>query len=208
MLASKEAVAVHPPFLAVSRLHVRLLSYSHSMGFLRPATPGFIVTLIATIILAIVVFCVPYVKSVYFLKASITYQNVSGNITFGTLGYCVELSGNTTCSNPSIGYELGLLFISYSQSNLRHCLHIRYQQFSRKLTSSQDSTSGCKMAHLFSFSPRYRPRSRYRFSLLWPSSPRPRNFNDLLQHLLLRFCSCYHPHRLYLRYNPLFRCKI
>lgn len=77
------------------------------MGCLRPATPGFIVTLVATVLLAVVVFCVPYFKSIYFLKASVTVQNVTGNITFGTLGYCIELPGNTTCSKPSIGYELG-----------------------------------------------------------------------------------------------------
>jgi hypothetical protein len=88
------------------------------MTCLRPATPGFIVSLIATLLLALVVFCVPYAKSIYFLKAS--YKGVSGNITFGTLGYCLEQSGNTTCSNPSIGYKLGLcpdlLFFLYSHS--------------------------------------------------------------------------------------------
>lgn len=77
------------------------------MGFIRPATPGFIVTLVATILLAVVSFCVPYIKSVYFLKASISVSGNSGNITFGTLGYCLELSNGTTCSKPSVGYELG-----------------------------------------------------------------------------------------------------
>ncbi|TFK26783.1 pali-domain-containing protein [Coprinopsis marcescibilis] len=78
------------------------------MGIIRPATPGFLVTLVATGLLAVVSFCVPYFKSVYFLKASITVENVSGSITFGTLGYCLELPGNTTCSKPSIGYELDI----------------------------------------------------------------------------------------------------
>lgn len=83
------------------------------MGCLRPATPGFIVTLIATILLAVVSFCVPYFKSIYFLKAVISVSGVSGNITFGTLGYCLELTNGTTCSKPSIGYQLGqsLLFL-------------------------------------------------------------------------------------------------
>ncbi|KAJ3879464.1 SUR7/PalI family-domain-containing protein [Lentinula edodes] len=74
------------------------------MGCIRPATPGFICTLTATVLLAIVSFCVPYFKSVYFLKASTT----DGSITFGTLGYCLELSNGTTCSSPSVGYELDI----------------------------------------------------------------------------------------------------
>ncbi|EDR15231.1 uncharacterized protein LACBIDRAFT_291721 [Laccaria bicolor S238N-H82] len=78
------------------------------MGFLRPATPGFIVTLIATILLAVVSFCVPYFKSIYFLKAVISVSGLSGNITFGTLGYCLELTNGTTCSKPSIGYQLDI----------------------------------------------------------------------------------------------------
>ncbi|KDR85667.1 hypothetical protein GALMADRAFT_84706 [Galerina marginata CBS 339.88] len=78
------------------------------MGIIRPATPGFLVTLVATVLLAVVSFCVPYFKSIFFLKASITVNNISGNITFGTLGYCLELSNGTTCSKPSIGYELDI----------------------------------------------------------------------------------------------------
>ncbi|KAF9015731.1 SUR7/PalI family-domain-containing protein [Cyathus striatus] len=76
------------------------------MGFIRPATPGFIVTLVAAILLAVVSFCVPYFKSVYFLKATISQQGLNGTITFGTLGYCTEFLGATNCSKPSIGYEL------------------------------------------------------------------------------------------------------
>ncbi|KAF8899128.1 SUR7/PalI family-domain-containing protein [Infundibulicybe gibba] len=78
------------------------------MGLIRPATPGFIVTLVATILLAVVSFCVPYFKSVFFLKASISVGSTSGNITFGTLGYCVELASGTNCSSPSVGYELDI----------------------------------------------------------------------------------------------------
>lgn len=76
------------------------------MSCLRPATPGFLVTLAATIILAIVSFSVPILKSIYFLKASITEDGFTGSITFGTLGYCLQLSNGTTCSSPSVGYEL------------------------------------------------------------------------------------------------------
>lgn len=82
------------------------------MGFLRPATPGFVVTFTATILLAIVSFCVPLIKSVFFLTASISQNGVNGSITFGTLGYCLELSNGTICSQPSVGYELGQLLLS------------------------------------------------------------------------------------------------
>ncbi|KZT30920.1 pali-domain-containing protein [Neolentinus lepideus HHB14362 ss-1] len=78
------------------------------MGILRPATPGFVVTLTATILLAVVSFSVPWFKSVYFLKANLSVENVNGSITFGTLGYCLELSNGTTCSKPSVGYELNV----------------------------------------------------------------------------------------------------
>lgn len=74
---------------------------------MRPATPGFLVTLIATILLAVVSFSVPWFKSIFFLKASLAVEGVSGSITFGVLGYCLELNNGTTCSKPSIGYELG-----------------------------------------------------------------------------------------------------
>ncbi|SRR6266403_438815 len=74
---------------------------------MRPATPGFIVTLIATILLAIVSFSVPWFKSVFFLKASLSVQGIDGSVTFGVLGYCLQLNNGTTCSKASVGYELG-----------------------------------------------------------------------------------------------------
>lgn len=82
------------------------------MGCLRPATPGFVVTLAATILLAIVSFSVPFIKSVFFLKASINQGGVNGSIVFGTLGYCLELSNGTLCSKASVGYQLGQSFLS------------------------------------------------------------------------------------------------
>ncbi|KAF9531887.1 hypothetical protein CPB83DRAFT_785624 [Crepidotus variabilis] len=78
------------------------------MGLIRPATPGFLVTLVATVLLAVVVFCVPYFKSIYFLKATITVDKTSGSITFGTLGYCIEIGPSVSCSKPSIGYQLDI----------------------------------------------------------------------------------------------------
>lgn len=74
---------------------------------MKPATPGFIVTLIATVLLAIVSFSVPWFKSIFLLKASLSVERIDGSITFGVLGYCLELNNGTTCSKASIGYQLG-----------------------------------------------------------------------------------------------------
>ncbi|KAI0801141.1 SUR7/PalI family-domain-containing protein [Fomes fomentarius] len=76
------------------------------MGLLRPATPGFLVTLIATILLAVVSFNVPVLKSMYFLKATVNNNNAHIEVTLGTLGYCLETNNNQTCSKPAVGYEL------------------------------------------------------------------------------------------------------
>lgn len=78
------------------------------MGIIRSATPGTLVCLTATILLAIVSFCVPYFKSVYFLRADISVGGQNGSITFGTLGYCYDVPGNSSCSKPSVGYELDI----------------------------------------------------------------------------------------------------
>ena len=84
-----------------------LSSSSSVMGLIRPATPGFLVTLIATGLLAVVSFNVPILKSIFFLKATITIDSTEGSIILGTLGYCLNLPNNQTCSKPSVGYELG-----------------------------------------------------------------------------------------------------
>ncbi|KAI0698402.1 SUR7/PalI family-domain-containing protein [Cerioporus squamosus] len=76
------------------------------MGLLRPATPGFLVTLIATILLAVVSFNVPFLKSIFFLKAAVNSGSVNEEVIFGTLGYCITVANNQTCSKPSVGYQL------------------------------------------------------------------------------------------------------
>lgn len=75
------------------------------MSWIRPATPGFLATLTATALLAVVSFGVPWIKSVYFLKATI--DGFDGSLTFGTLGYCLDNAGKLTCSKASLGYEIG-----------------------------------------------------------------------------------------------------
>ncbi|KAK7448789.1 hypothetical protein VKT23_013519 [Stygiomarasmius scandens] len=78
------------------------------MQLIGPATPGFLTTLAATILLGIVSFCVPYVKSVFFLEAAFEVDGHNGTITFGTLGYCLHLNNGTSCSSPSVGYQLDI----------------------------------------------------------------------------------------------------
>ncbi|CAE6348611.1 unnamed protein product [Rhizoctonia solani] len=70
-----------------------------------PALPGFLFTLAATALLAVVSFSVPYFKSVYFLRAAITQSGVSGSVTFGVLGYCLDFNNQVQCSAPSVGWE-------------------------------------------------------------------------------------------------------
>ncbi|KAG8976184.1 hypothetical protein FRC05_004433 [Tulasnella sp. 425] len=71
----------------------------------RPATGGFLTTLTATIILIVVCFNVPYFKTIYFLRATYNSNGQGGYISLGTLGYCLSVNGNETCTKPSIGYE-------------------------------------------------------------------------------------------------------
>jgi hypothetical protein len=98
------------------------------MGYrARSATPGTVLCLIATILLAIVSFNTPLLKSLNFLEATYTVGSnayvlsysatgrgeriadaLRGTITFGTLGYCLEAGGTTTCQGPTVGYNLDL----------------------------------------------------------------------------------------------------
>jgi hypothetical protein len=66
------------------------------------------VTLVATVLLVVVSFSVPYFQSVFFLKASLNVTGIpGGSITFGTLGYCLDIPGHAkNCTKPSVGYEI------------------------------------------------------------------------------------------------------
>lgn len=85
---------------------------------MRPATPGFLVTLIATVLLAVVSFSVPWFKSIYFLKASLSVEGIDGSITFGVLGYCLELNNGTTCSKATVGYKLDINALVGNKTNI------------------------------------------------------------------------------------------
>ncbi|CAE6400800.1 unnamed protein product [Rhizoctonia solani] len=75
------------------------------MQLCQAATPGFLFTLAATALLAVVSFSVPWFKSVYFLRAAISQSGVSGSVTFGVLGYCLDFNNQVQCSKPSVGWE-------------------------------------------------------------------------------------------------------
>ncbi|GAA6052256.1 hypothetical protein JCM3770_007403 [Rhodotorula araucariae] len=88
---------------------------------IRPATPGTIVVLAATVLLVLVTVSTPLLKSLYFLKATIdtTVGNtdISGTIKLGTFGYCV----GGTCTVARLGYQLDiakLLSVSGSLGSL------------------------------------------------------------------------------------------
>lgn len=71
----------------------------------RNATPGTILCLAATILLAIVSFNTPLLKSLYFLSVTVSSGSYEGTMKLGTLGFCVALNGETNCTGPTVGYE-------------------------------------------------------------------------------------------------------
>lgn len=74
--------------------------------------PGHILYLTTAIFLALVAFNTPLLKSFYFLRATYTVGQNSGEVSFGTLGYCVLRTGGEVCTGPKIGYELGKSCVS------------------------------------------------------------------------------------------------
>jgi hypothetical protein len=71
----------------------------------RSATPGTLLCLAATILLVIVSFNTPLLKSLYFLSASYSSGQYAGTLKLGTLGYCLDENGSETCVGPTVGYE-------------------------------------------------------------------------------------------------------
>ncbi|WVN90222.1 uncharacterized protein L203_105458 [Cryptococcus depauperatus CBS 7841] len=71
----------------------------------RNATPGLIACLVASVLLAIVSFNTPLLKSLNFLKASYSNGSLQGELTLGTLGFCHDTGQRMTCTGPQVGYE-------------------------------------------------------------------------------------------------------
>lgn len=67
--------------------------------------PAVVLVLASTVVLALVVFNVPLLKSLYFFKGEFSSGGYEGTLTLGTMGYC--LSTNSSCVGPQIGYSLG-----------------------------------------------------------------------------------------------------
>ena len=49
----------------------------------------------------------PVIPKNYLFSCKVTVGKVDGLLTFGTLGYCLDLSNKTICSTPKIGYVFG-----------------------------------------------------------------------------------------------------
>ncbi|ORX38553.1 hypothetical protein BD324DRAFT_649916 [Kockovaella imperatae] len=71
----------------------------------RNATPGTLLMLAVTGLLAVVSFNTPLLKSLYFLHATYSSGEYSGQMYLGTMGYCLDYQGTQTCEGPTIGYE-------------------------------------------------------------------------------------------------------
>ena len=71
----------------------------------RGATPGTLLCLAATIILAIVSFNTPLLKTLYFLQANYSSGQYAGTLQLGTLGFCLNFQGTQNCTGPTVGYE-------------------------------------------------------------------------------------------------------
>lgn len=74
---------------------------------------GAISAALATGFLGVVVFGVPYIKQIFFLRASFGEGDFNGSVILGTLGFCLEFFNATSngtelaCSQPSIIYQPG-----------------------------------------------------------------------------------------------------
>ncbi|KDE09164.1 hypothetical protein MVLG_00877 [Microbotryum lychnidis-dioicae p1A1 Lamole] len=73
------------------------------MSCIRPATPGTVVVLAGTVLLALVSVSVPILKPFYFLKAEVA----SNEIILGVWGYC----SGSNCTQPKLGYALDLAHV-------------------------------------------------------------------------------------------------
>lgn len=82
---------------------------------LKESGPALFLSLGVTILLALVSFNTPILKSFYFLSATYTDGSIDGSIKLGTMGYCWEyafenvesMAGGMNCTGPTIGYQFG-----------------------------------------------------------------------------------------------------
>ena len=63
--------------------------------------------ILASLMLVGVIVSTPVMRQNYLFSCKVTVGKVNGLLTFGTLGYCLDLSNKTICSTPKIGYVFG-----------------------------------------------------------------------------------------------------
>lgn len=80
----------------------------------RSATPGTLLSLVATVLLALVSFNTPLLKSIYFLEANFSSGQYAGTLRLGTLGYCLDTGSGEQCNGPRVGYSFGTSLPSLS----------------------------------------------------------------------------------------------
>ena len=112
-------------------------TYCCSLPTLRMGLFGAISAALATGFLGVVVFGVPYIKQIFFLRASFGEGDFNGSVILGTLGFCLEFFNATSngtelaCSQPSIIYQPGQFptfhFIPLG-NKLSFSVNERYQQ--------------------------------------------------------------------------------
>lgn len=69
----------------------------------RSVVPGLLLIIAAVVLLALVSFNTPLLKSLYFLEARFKEYTLK----LGTLGYCLDSGGTVSCQGPQVGYEFG-----------------------------------------------------------------------------------------------------
>ncbi|KAL1413306.1 hypothetical protein Q8F55_001062 [Vanrija albida] len=73
------------------------------------ALPGCLLLLGACVVLALVSFNTPLLKTFYFLEAQFANGDYAGRLRLGTLGYClVQNGGAEVCQGPQVGYNFDL----------------------------------------------------------------------------------------------------
>lgn len=168
------------------------------MTCFKPATPGFVVTLVATILLVFVSFGVPWIKSVYFLKA--TVKGFDGELLFGTLGYCLKQANGTTCSKPSVGYEIGTAQLVIIPTLILK-IHSRHKHTFRQQHCHSNPQRRRQMDHILLGSPHRCPWTLRRFFRIRSSCTLRRICRNMLQHMCCRFFGHSRPPRFHLRHR-------
>ncbi len=100
-LALLQVQALYECFMV---LPIHIPSARHGRYYVFPL----ICTLIATPFLLLTALSAPFIGSLYFFEASYNFRDTTVPIVFGVFGFCWKHHGMLFCSQPKIGYQLGL----------------------------------------------------------------------------------------------------